>query len=190
LGFLPGPEDKEERMITENGGRKRTQAPFKEEYNETRIERWKRLRRTDVHESLQEMMGEQARFRGIQEPAIKAIMAGESPVVAVIGTGGEKSLLFILPAYCSRGGMTVIMIPLIALRRDMKRRCDELGLRYHEWENRQPGNGTQIMLMIPESAVGQGFRTFLNRMRATQQLERIVIDEYHVVLNNQMDFRK
>jgi superfamily II DNA helicase RecQ len=57
-----------------------------------------------VYESLQEMMGEQARFRGIQEPAIKAIMAGESPVVAVTGTGGGKSLLFMLPAYCSRGG--------------------------------------------------------------------------------------
>jgi superfamily II DNA helicase RecQ len=190
LGFLPGPEDKEEGMMTENRERKRTRAPFEEEYNEARIERWKRLRRTDVHESLQEMMGEQARFRGIQEPAIKAIMAGESPVVTVMGTEGGKSLLFILPAYCSRGGMTVIMIPLIALRRDMKRRCDELELRYHEWGNRQPGDGAQIMLMIPESTVGQGFRTFLNRMRAIQQLERIVIDKYHVVLNNQMDFRK
>jgi hypothetical protein len=88
------------------------------------------------------------------------------------------------------GGMMVVVIPLIALRRDMKRRCDELGLRCHEWGNRQPGDGAQIVLVTPESVVGQGFRTFLNRMRATQQLERIVIDECHVVLNDQMDFRK
>jgi superfamily II DNA helicase RecQ len=86
--------------------------------------------------------------------------------------------------------MMVVVIPLIALRRDMKRRCDELGLRCHEWGNRQPGDGAQIVLVTPESVVGQGFRTFLNRMRATQQLERIVIDECHVVLNDQMDFRK
>jgi hypothetical protein len=93
--------------MTENGNRKRTRIPFEEKYNETRIERYKRLRRTDAHESLQEIMGKQARFRDIQEPAIKAIMAGESPVITVMGTGGEKNLLFMLPAYYSQSGMTV-----------------------------------------------------------------------------------
>lgn len=56
-------------------------------------------------------------------------MAGESPVVTVIRTGGEKSLLFILPAYYSRNGITVIIVPLIALRQDMKRRYEEIGIR-------------------------------------------------------------
>jgi superfamily II DNA helicase RecQ len=46
------------------------------------------------------------------------------------------------------------------------------------------------VLVTPESAVSEGFRKFLNRMRATQQLDRIVIDEFHVVLNDQMNFRK
>jgi superfamily II DNA helicase RecQ len=34
----------------------------------------------------------------VQEEAMAAIVAGESPVVAVMPTGGRKSLLFILPA--------------------------------------------------------------------------------------------
>jgi superfamily II DNA helicase RecQ len=47
------------------------------------------------------------------------ILAGESPVVAVIGTGGGKSLLFMLSAFCSGGGVNVVVIPLIALRQDI-----------------------------------------------------------------------
>jgi superfamily II DNA/RNA helicase len=44
--------------------------------------------------------------------------------------------------------------------------------------------------VTPESAVREEFATFLNRLRATQQLDRIVIDECHIVLNRRYDFRK
>jgi superfamily II DNA helicase RecQ len=47
---------------------------------------------------LQRIIGKTAKFRSVQEEAIAAIVAGESPVVAVIVTGGGKSLLFILLA--------------------------------------------------------------------------------------------
>jgi superfamily II DNA helicase RecQ len=184
LGFTPTPPDV---MVT---GEKRKRAPFEEEYEEARIDRWKRLRATDIHDALKQVMGEQAQFRGVQEDAIRAIMAGESPVVAVMGTGGGKSLLFMLPAFCSGGGVSVIVVPLIALRQDMKKRCEGMGVECREWESRQPPDAARVVLVTPESAVSEGFRTFLNRMRATQQLDRIVIDEFHVVLNDQMGFRK
>ena len=190
LGFPPGPDDEERTAAAASQSQKRKRLSFEEEYEEVRIERCKRLRRTDVQTALQEVMGPEARFRGIQEPAIKAIMTGESPVVAVMGTGGGKSLLFMLPAYCSRSGVTVVVVPLIALRQDMKRRCEEMGIRCQEWESQRPGDGAQVVLVTPESAVSEGFSTFLTRMRAMQQLDRIVIDECHVVLNDKMDFRK
>ena len=44
--------------------------------------------------------------------------------------------------------------------------------------------------MTPESAVGEEFATFLNRLRATRQLDRIMIDECHIVLNRRYTFRK
>jgi hypothetical protein len=34
-----------------------------------------------------------------------------------------------------------------------------------------------VVLVTPESAVGEAFATFLNRLQATRQLDRIVIDE-------------
>ncbi|KAI0568547.1 ATP-dependent DNA helicase recQ, partial [Pyrenophora tritici-repentis] len=47
-----------------------------------------------------------------------------------------------------------------------------------------------VVLVTPESAVGEEFATFLNRLRATRQLDRIIIDECHIVLNRQYTFRK
>jgi superfamily II DNA helicase RecQ len=43
-------------------------------------------------------------------------------------TGEGKSILFILPAWVEPGGTTVVVVPLIALRGDMKRCCDKFGI--------------------------------------------------------------
>lgn len=139
---------------------------------------------------LKRMMGNQAGFRGVQKEAIEGIIAGESPVVAVMPTGAGKSLLFMLPVWAEQGGTTVVVVPLIALRGDMIRRCTKLGISCAEWEGRRPPDAAAIVLVTPESAVGEEFATFLNRLRATRQLDRIVIDECHVVLNRRYTFRK
>jgi superfamily II DNA helicase RecQ len=59
-----------------------------------------------------------------------------------------------------------------------------------EWESSRPPDAAAVVLVMPESAVGETFATFLNRLQATQQLDRIVIDECHIVLNRQYKFRK
>ncbi|KAG9378478.1 RecQ Superfamily II DNA helicase [Pyrenophora tritici-repentis] len=107
LGFQAGLDD-------QRRSSKRKRAPFESEADEARLKR---------------MMGEEAKFRGVQEAAIKAITAGESPVVAVMPTGAGKSLLFMLPAWAEQGGTTVVVVPLIALRGDMAQRCKKLGYR-------------------------------------------------------------
>lgn len=165
-------------------------APFEAKAQRGQRQRWRRLGRTDVVAVLKEMMGEPARFRGVQKTAIEAIMVGESPVVVVMGTGGGKSLLFMLPAWCERGGVSVVVVPLIALRQDMKERCERLRIGCVEWQAGRPPDDAQIVLVTPESAVGGDFRTFLNRMKAVQRLDRIVIDECHVMLNEQRGFRR
>ncbi|RYO48247.1 hypothetical protein AA0116_g12773 [Alternaria tenuissima] len=57
-------------------------------------------------------------------------------------------------------------------------------------DRRRPPDAAAVVLVTPESAVGEEFATFLNRLRATRQLDRIVIDECHIVLNRRYDFRK
>jgi superfamily II DNA helicase RecQ len=182
LGF----QDVEE----EKSSKKRKRAPFESEADEARIDRWGRLRKMDTTAQLKRMMSKTAEFRGVQAEAIQAIISGESPVVAVMPTGGGKSVLFMLPAWAEQGGTTVVVIPLIALRGDMMRRCKLLGISCAAWEGRRPPDAAAVVLVTPESAVGEEFATFLNRLRAMRQLDRIVIDECHVVLNRRYTFRK
>ena len=42
-------------------------------------------------------------------------MANESLILVVMGIGGGKSLYFILPAVSYPDGVTVVIIPLVAL---------------------------------------------------------------------------
>ncbi|KAI2479924.1 telomere-linked helicase 1 [Pyrenophora tritici-repentis] len=183
LGFQAGVDD-------QRRSSKRKRAPFESEADEARVDRWQRLRKMDARAQLKRMMGEEAKFRGVQEAAIKAITAGESPVVAVMPTGAGKSLLFMLPAWAEQGGTTVVVVPLIALRGDMAQRCKKLGISCVEWQSRRLPDAAAVVLVTPESAVGEEFATFLNRLRATRQLDRIIIDECHIVLNRQYTFRK
>ena len=82
-------------------------------------QRWKRLQKVDIERELQAMMGDGVRFRGQQKAIIQAVMRGEARVLAIMPTGGGKSLIFMLPAFCSVGGVGVVVVPLIALRQDM-----------------------------------------------------------------------
>ena len=177
------------------GGLKRKRV-WDQDDHDVEFRRWRRLRRINVYDQLERLVGPQAQFRGVQEEAIKAITGGQSPILTVMGTGGGKSLLFMLPAACSaviaghgEVSMTVVVIPMISLRADLKRRCEAVGITCAEWECRRPRTGVSIMLITPESAVTKSFQAFLIRVKATHQLERIVIDECHVVLDGRPDFR-
>ena len=83
-----------------------------------------------------------------------------------------------------------MVVPLIALRGDIKRRYKKLGISCEEWEGRRPPDAAAIVLVTPESAVSEDFMTFLNRLKATRQLDRIVINKCHIVLNRRYTFRK
>jgi ATP-dependent DNA helicase RecQ len=65
-------------------------------------------------------------FRPGQEEIVDAVAAGEN-VLAIMPTGGGKSLCFQLPALI-RDGVTVVISPLIALMRDQVRALQEAGV--------------------------------------------------------------
>lgn len=65
-------------------------------------------------------------FRAGQESIVDAVVDGEN-VLAIMPTGGGKSLCFQLPALM-RDGVTVVISPLIALMRDQVRALQEAGV--------------------------------------------------------------
>jgi superfamily II DNA helicase RecQ len=95
------------------------------------------MRLVDVDSELKTLLGEQAAFRSVQKPAIQAIMQHKSLVVAIIGTGAGKSVLFMLLALVL-SGVTIIVVLLVALRFNMRERCKQLGIVSAEWDSRRP----------------------------------------------------
>lgn len=168
---------------------KRGREPFDTAREDTRFRRFARLQQVDMRGQLRMMMGPGAEFRGQQQQVIRAIVRGEGPIVQITGTGGGKSLSFMLPAFCSRDGTTIVIVPLVSLREDMHGRCEESGIESHVWQSRQGNRVATIVFVTPESAVTKGFRDFVNRLQSRQALDRVVVDECHVLLDGDPGFR-
>ncbi|RFN54793.1 putative ATP-dependent dna helicase q1 [Fusarium flagelliforme] len=181
----------EDRQGTESGmAKKRKRELYEDVQEETRFRRFKRLRQVDIVGQLKRMMGPEAEFRGNQEKAIRAIIRGESRIVQVMGTGGGKSLSFMLPAFCASDSTTVVVTPLVALRNNMHDRCAKHKITSYIWQSRGSNqSGASIIFVTPESAVTKGFQDFVNRMLSRQALDRVVIDECHSVLDSTRQFR-
>lgn len=67
-------------------------------------------------------------FRGKQREGLEAIVAGEPYITVIMRTGGGKSLMFMLPAFASEDGVTVVIVPIVSLREDLWERCKAQGI--------------------------------------------------------------
>ena len=172
-----------------SGRAKRKRQVYEEEMQDAQLARWKRLRGVDIQRELEQMLGSEARFRGLQEPVLQAIMKHQSPIVAVMGTGVGKTLCFQLPAKSTSSGTTVVISPLVSLQEHMVERCQQAGISCVKWDPRNCHSPSQIVIVTPESAVSKSFATFLDRLQGLHQLDRVVFDECHTVLDSSVDFR-
>jgi superfamily II DNA helicase RecQ len=106
-----------------------------------------------------------------------------------MATGIGKSLLFMLPASLSPGGVTVVIAPLNALRDNLQDRCDLLSIPCAKWDGKRPPYWASIILVTPEGAVSAAFGRFIDEKRMLRQLDRIVIDECHVLMDSSESWR-
>jgi RecQ family ATP-dependent DNA helicase len=171
-------------------GTKRKRPSFEDEMNEVQAQRWKKLPTVDIQQALEEMFGAGTQFRGLQKPALEAIMKHESPILVVMGTGVGKSMLFQIPAKSVSSGTTIVITPLVSLQDHMVERCQQVGISCTKWNSQRIGEmRAQIVIVTPESAVSKTFSTFLNELQGRRELVRIVFDECHTVMDSTPDFR-
>ncbi|KAF1933797.1 uncharacterized protein M421DRAFT_396097 [Didymella exigua CBS 183.55] len=152
------------------------------------LQRWSSLAMVDLKAEFRRLAGQpDAEYRGKQEESLEAVMQRRLRVLVVMATSTGKSMLFMLPASVSPGGVSVVVALLNALRDDLQDRCDQLSIPCAKWDGRRPPYWARIVLVTPESAVTKAFGRFLDEKRMLHQLDCIVIDECHVLLESTQD---
>jgi ATP-dependent DNA helicase RecQ len=134
-------------------------------------------------------------FRPGQEDIVRAVVAGQN-TLAIMPTGGGKSLCFQLPALC-RDGVTVVISPLIALMRDQVRALRAAGVEAGALTSGNTDEQTEdvfaaidegrlkILYIAPERLAAAGTLALLRRANCTL----IAVDEAHCVSQWGHDFR-
>ncbi len=83
-----------------------------------------------------------------------------------------------------------MILPLLSLLQDQLARAKALNISAAIFNVRNPPESAQLVFTTPETSLGSGFQDFLNRLRQFKRLDRIVIDECHVILNKSQTFRR
>ena len=126
-------------------------------------------------------------FRPGQEPVIDAVLAGRD-ALAVMPTSGGKSLCFQVPALV-RGGLTVVVSPLVALMQDQVAALRLTGVAadaIHSLNPREQNVATwrrvaageiRLLYLAPERLMTERMLAALSRL----PLSLIAVDEAHCV---------
>jgi superfamily II DNA helicase RecQ len=121
-----------------------------------------------------------ARFRSPQqEEAVRLAAAKQSPLVAVLPTGGGKSLVFMVPAMLASAGITIVVAPYAELKRQLVQRCVDAGLDCKPWPEAR-SSWPRVTLVSAEAAITDDFLQWAADLSVNGRLDRVVIDECHL----------
>lgn len=134
-------------------------------------------------------------FRPLQEDIIGSVLAGQD-TLALMPTGGGKSLCFQVPALC-RDGLTLVISPLIALMKDQVARLNKLnipaaaiysGMHPKEiertFDNAQYGH-LKLLYISPERLSSVWAAERIKQM----PVQLLAVDEAHCISQWGYDFR-
>ena len=105
----------------------------------------------------------------------------------VMPTGSGKTLLYVIPTLLAGAQVTVVIVPLIALRQDLIRRCAEWQIPLTVYDHRRHTAHhlhavTSLFLVDIDDSVSDGSRAVLSALHHHHRLDRLVFEEAHLIL--------
>ena len=151
-----------------------------------------------AHQILRDTFG-YASFRGEQQAIVEHVASGGDALV-LMPTGGGKSLCYQIPALL-RGGVGIVVSPLIALMQDQVDALKQLGVpaaflnssleaeEAREVSRQLMRGELKLLYVAPERLLTEGFLNLLERLQQDNGIALFAIDEAHCVSQWGHDFR-
>lgn len=131
-----------------------------------------------------------AQYRSPQQAeAIRLASVGASPLVVVLPTGGGKTAVFMVPAMLPKAQVTVVVAPYAELKKQLVARCRDAGIDCEHWPQAREVYA-QIVLVSAEAASSDNFLQWASELVSRKALDRIVVDECHVMFTAADEYRK